>query len=343
MFNEHVAGKIFTWAIEHMQMAEVGSKGWLGGDCPHCGKEGKFGINVEGNISNCFVCGTKMKLIPLIQEVHNLKTYQEVYKLLDGYEGFKINIDHNRSFEVEQKIGDELLPEGFKLIGMGKSTIAQVAVRVMKNRGYKIGSLLALGIGYTTKGKFKNRIIIPYYEGGKVVYFNARAIIDIGPKYENPKEEEVGIGKGWVIYNIDVLRYSTKVWIFEGVLNAITIGQNATNIGGKVPSPWQLNQYIKSPCQKFVIALDDDAYTEALDFGLKLTAAGKMVKILRFPKGKDANDLGKKATLKLEKSHSYMKYNDVLKLKLNYKEDDERTEYTYNRSQLIKNLRRAWD
>lgn len=339
MMNTKVLGKVYAWAIEKMGMTEVGTKGWLGGNCPHCGKEGKFGIHVESNSSNCFVCGTRMKLLPLIKHVHNLQTFQQVYQILDNYEGFKIAVSHQREMEVEQRIGDELLPEGFKLLGFGKSVVAKAAVNVMKRRGYSVDRLMALGVGYTAKGKFKHRIIIPYYEGGKIVYFNARSIFDFGPKYDNPKEDEVGIGKSWVIYNIDCLRYSTKVWIFEGVLNAMTIGQNATNIQGKVPSPWQLNEYIKSPCKKFVIALDDDAMPEAIALGLQLTAAGKRVKILKFPKGKDANDLGRKATLQLEKSHSYLNYKDVLKLKLNYRGDDERTEYTYNRSKLIQDIR----
>lgn len=341
MHNQEVGGKLYAWAVEHLDMAPVGNKGWLGGNCPHCGKERKFGIHVGSNTSNCFVCGTKMKLINLIMFVHNLKTYSEAMKVLDGFKGFKIQVERDREIEVEQKIGDEILPEGFRLLMVGKSKTAHLARETMKKRGFKIPEATALGIGYTGKGKYAGRVIIPYYESGKVVYFNARAITQSGTKYDNPKEEEIGIGKSQVIYNIDILRYATKVWIFEGVLNAITIGMLATNIGGKYPSPWQLNQYIKSPCQKFIIALDDDAYDEAINLGLKLTAAGKRVKILKFPEGKDANDLGKKETLKLEKAHSYMNYNDVLKLKITHDEDTEKPKFTYNRSQLIKDIQRT--
>lgn len=341
MHNSEVGGKIYAWAIEVLGMSEVGKKGWLGGDCPHCGKERKFGIHVGSNTSNCFVCGTRMKLINLVMYVHELKTYSEAISKLDRYEGFKIQISHEREVDVIQKVGDEILPEGFKLLSLGNSRTAQLARHCMTSRKFSVARLTALGVGYTGRGSKACRVIIPYYENGKIIYYNARAITKAGMKYDNPKEEEVGIGKNQVIYNIDILRYATKVWIFEGVLNALTIGMNATNIGGKEISLWQLSQYIKSPCKKFVIALDDDAYPEALALGLKLAAAGKKVKVLKFPTGKDANDLGRKETLKLEKAQSYMNYNELLKLNMNYDADQEATEYTYNRVELIKYLHKS--
>lgn len=103
MYNTEIAGKFYSWAIDHLDMAPVGNKGWLGGDCPHCGKERKFGIHVGSNTSNCFVCGTRMKLINLVMYVHEVKTYSDAMKILDGFQGFKIQIDREREVEVEQK------------------------------------------------------------------------------------------------------------------------------------------------------------------------------------------------------------------------------------------------
>lgn len=321
MYNSQVLGKIYTWAIEQLGMREVGGKGWLGGDCPHCGKEGKFGIHVEDNRSNCFVCGTRMNLKTLVKTVHQLKTDREFYTILDKYRGFKIHIDRpNREEPIPKDIGDDILPEGFRLLGTGNSILEQNALKQMKARGYSKSRLWALGVGYCPKGRFKHRVIIPYYEGGKVVYFNARAVSKAAPaKYLNPDELEAGIGKGHVMYNIDALRVYDKIWVFEGVLNALTVGSRGINIGGKKPSPWQLGEMIKSQAKKFVIALDDDAYYEAIELALQLTTVGKLVKILHFPEGKDANDIGRKATLKLEKQAHYMNYIQVLRLKLNYR------------------------
>lgn len=319
-YTEEVASQLYSYFIERLNVKE-NTKNWLVGDCPHCGKKKKFGINVHINMTNCFVCGVKATPLNLVKQLEEYNTFNEVMNLLNKYDSFSIDIsdslrDQNETHEDKIKIV-QALPKEYKLIGLYDSKLEKIARAQLKKRGFSVNRAMMLGIGYCGTGEHAQRLIIPFYQGGKIVYYNSRSLLKIGVKYKNPDEESFGIGKGHVIYNYDALNFYNKIWLFEGVFNAITIGSNATATGGKILSPWQIDQYLKSKCKKLVIALDDDAYAEALRLALKF-GPYKMIKILKFPKGKDANDLGRKATMKLEKKTPYMTYKEIYSEYLNF-------------------------
>lgn len=304
-----IINKLYNFFTSEMGMVEY-HKGWLKGDCPNCGRVGKFGIQLFQNRSNCFVCGYHEKPLNIALEKTGLLT-------LNAFISRDIN-----TFTQEYKFQEELkpleenkinLPEGFKLITNADSFMGQLAQKQMIHRGFKLLDLAMLGIGYCTKGKYKNRIIIPYFENGQLVYFNARRMLAEGPKFQNPTADELGgIGKSLLIYNIDSLYIYNRIYIVESAINAITLGPQAIALGGKIISNYQLTKIIKSPCTQVVILLDDDAYNYAIELGLKLSLH-KKVKIVLMPKGKDVNDIGRKATLKLVKQENFLTYGMLLR------------------------------
>lgn len=77
-----------------------------------------------------------------------------------------------------------------------------------------------------TKGKYKNRLIIPYFrKDAKPSYFQARALYDyITPKYKNRSGEKQP-------YNIDFVDPSKPVFVFEGAFDSIFV-ENAFSLGG---------------------------------------------------------------------------------------------------------------
>ena len=83
---------------------------------------------------------------------------------------------------------------------------------------------------------------------------------------------------------------------------------------GKAISRYQLNELIKSPVKRFIILLDPDAISYAIDLALKLVNF-KKVKVVQLPEGKDVNDLNKKNTLNLVYKTRYQGYKDLIKLK----------------------------
>lgn len=312
MYNDQVAAKLYTYFTTRLGMYEY-TRGFIKGDCPICGKKNKFGVNISTNYAHCFSCEHRSGLIKLVQAIENIPVWNEAMVFIGAFEGsgsFRITRQEKRQVDQIE------LPEGFRLIGLYDSYTHKLVEKNLRKRGFSISRLMSKGIGYCASGKYAGRIIIPYYENGRLIYFNARKFIDLGEKFKNPSEEEVGIGKSQIIYNRDALLIYDKVWLFESATNAITLGNNATATGGKALSPWQKNEYITSPVEKIIIGLDDDGQKEAYKLGMDL-ASHKKVKVLRFPPKKDANDLGAKATREIEKSTPWMSYQDCYRAYIN--------------------------
>lgn len=315
MYNDLTRRKLHEYFTERWGMWEY-TRGWLKGDCPICGKEKKFGVQVTDNKAHCFSCEWNSTTFKFILEVENLAQYNDVYNLLKKYNGS--TTIGSLSYQPKEEFKRLQLPPEFKLLGLYQSKTARLVESNLKGRGFSIRKLMRKGVGYCATGKYAGRIIIPYYQTGLLVYFNARKFIDIGEKFKNPTKDECGVGKTEVIYNIDALWLYEKVWLFESTTNALTIGDNAIGTGGKKLSPWQKNKILESPVKDIIIGLDDDAYAEGLKLALELVNF-KRIKVLKFPHKEDANKIGKKATLELAKNTPWMGYNELYKLYVNEK------------------------
>jgi len=295
-------------------------RGWMKGDCPYCGREKKFGINIEANSTNCFICGPHGHLSEVIMDLENLNTYPELWIYLNsierlGYKKPKVIKEHR--VEITK-----MLPEGFRLMSLGKSKLGNAARKYMVGRGYDITELSRKGVGYCNTGNYFGYIIVPYYREGKIVYFNGRNFTDFGVKHKNPDMKEVGIGKQKIIYNWDSLFIYEKVFLVESATNALTIGDSAIGTGGKIISNYQWNEILKSPVKKVVIILDPDALDKAIDGALRLVEH-KKVKIIQLDGVDDVNSIGKAKTLRRVYQNRYLSYKDILKIK------NERSQHTY--------------
>ncbi len=289
--------------------------GWMKSTCPYCGRELKFGINLSQNRTNCFRCGEHPSPIQLVMYLEHLDTYHEVIELLgnDQYGGY---VFKERSVELrESKI--VYLPEDFKLLTFGNSTLAKSARNYIKHRGFDPIALSRSGWGYCSKGKYFGYLIIPFHEKGKLVYFNARLFMGNGPKYNNPDVSETGLGKSFILYNKDALYMYKSVFICEGAINAETIGERGIASGGKAISRYQINEIIKSPVERIIILFDPDAKDRAIDLALKLVNF-KKVKVVFLPEGEDVNSMGKPATMREVYKVRYQNYQELLKLKHKY-------------------------
>jgi DNA primase len=152
------------------------------------------------------------------------------------------------------------------------------------------------GLYVCTDGrKYKNRIVIPYYDrNGNLFYFNCRALDDRQPKYLGP-DKSLGIGKGDVMYMVNWPENGAKVHIAEGEFDAKALyylcGLEAGALGGKNISEVQIRMlmnYIP------ILVLDNDsAGKEALiNIGNSLIANSIPTFYIRPPEGsKDWNDL----------------------------------------------------
>lgn len=313
MISGNIKGKLQSFFKKRWGMYDY-RRGWLKGDCPSCG-EHKWGVNITLNRTNCFKCGYNGDPTDSVMDIENLTTRSEAVSYLRAYEGSEDF--YEEQYEPYELRSDIVLPPGYKNIKRGTSLLAKSARALVKKRGFDINKVSRKGWGYCTEGKYFGYLIMPFHAEGKLLYFNARRILGSGPKFNNPEIEDFGIGKSMLIYNVDALELYDRIFIFEGLMNAETIGDHAIAMGGKKLSNYQINKLIKSKVEKFIICLDEDAYMEGIELALELVQF-KKVKIIKFPPGKDANDIGKRATLKLVSSNNYLSYKEILKKKFEY-------------------------
>lgn len=287
--------------------------GWLKVPvCPFCGRELKLGVNLSTYRTNCFRCNYHQNPAQCIMDIEQLETYQELLKFLDNEEFTEYTFKEERIQLRERKVF--YLPEGYRLITHGSSQLAKSIRGYIKKRGFSPEYLSKFGVGYCSQGDLYGYLIIPFYYNGSLRYYNARQVYGFGPRYNNPTTDITGLGKEFIIFNHDALRLYNSVFICEGALNALTLGERAIATMGKSISAYQVNELIKSPVERFIILLDPDAKQSAINLAFKLVAY-KKVKVVFLPEGCDVNDLGRAKTLQYVYQTRYQDYNSLLKLK----------------------------
>lgn len=286
-------------------------RGWLKCECPYCAGESrqpKFGIHIAQDRTNCFKCGRTPRPLTLIAELERTDVSGALKKLKD-LRGVKFEEVVLKEFIKAPKMN---LPDEYKLIDFGDNIVGRLARKYLKKRGFDISELSLRGVGYCDSGPKKGHIIIPFYQSGRVVYYNARNFMDDGPRYNNPSAEQDEVGKSHFIYNIDNIPLYEEINVLEGAINCLTLGDDSIAGGGKSFSDYQKNLLIKSDVEKFNIIFDYDAYKLALELGMFLTKNGKRVSIPVIPNNQDPNDIGEEATREIINSAGELSYHRML-------------------------------
>lgn len=312
--------QLYNYFVKRLGAYEY-RNGWLRVPvCPYCGREQKMGVNLTTYRTNCFRCGEHPSPAQMVMDIETLDTYAELLTFLKHGDFSELSFTETKVELAEPK--PVYLPDGFRLINQGTSTTSKVMQSYVNKRGFDTQQLSKLGVGYCAKGDYMGYLILPFYSQGRLTYFNARLVIGNGPRYNNPPKSVTGLGKEFLIYNVDALELYNQIYICEGVFNALTMGERAIATMGKAVSAVQVNKLIKSPARKFILLLDPDAIKQAISLALKLINF-KAVKIIRLPEGKDANDLGRKEVMKLVWKTRYMyTYQEVINFRNNYRYEE---------------------
>ncbi len=312
--NPNIRDGIYSYFVNKHGAFEY-RRGWLRVPvCMFCGKEEKLGINMQSEWVNCFACGSHGDLITAIRKIEGHMSYTDIVQMVQRYPEIAFK---PKRFDPPQ-IKDLILPPSYINIAEGDSKEGQAARAYMRGRGFSIEHISRRGLGYLTdpEDPHFNHIIIPFYQEGKLIYFQARRYAGYGQKYNNPPFEKFGVGKNLMLYNVDCLKDFSEVHVLEGALNAIVMGANAIALGSKKASQWQITQMIKSPVKVFNILLDLDAILEALNLASTLIPAGKSIRVVEFEDERDPADLGYSWVMGMTYSTRVINsYNELLKLK----------------------------
>jgi len=265
---------------------------------------------------------TSGSFITFVKEYLGLNTISEAINYLVENYNFEIE---KKSEELTQKeidnkkiLKDFILNDGLKLfkdgqnLGMfGKKAYEYVLSRKLDNSYYP-----TLGYIFNPKSKFDKRVVIPFFEDGKMVYFLTRTIDPKNPiRYMNPSK----LDSKEYVFNID--KINEDVVLCEGTFDAMSITKDQTascllsaDIGVK-----QLDKIFKKKPKTIIYVPDQD------ETGLKKMQkninkiitycpyTGLQVYIFNVPKEcKDLNDMkiktGKDYILKKE----CIKYGNVM-------------------------------
>jgi hypothetical protein len=234
-----------------------------------------------------------------------------VMKLLKRYASPKnirdyllIKPDADQVFDKEHKEIIVTLPEGYKKLSecTDKDYKSSSALRYLYDRGITDDIIKDYDIGYTNRGKFFNRIIIPSYDSnGKLNYFIARWFPKeyTKLKYVNPEAE-----KQEIIFNEGKLNLDATIYLVEGVTDHV-VTPNSIPLLGKYISSKLLELLHDNAMGYIVIVLDDDAYADALNLYRQLNFGNlkNRIRVVRCPDGYDPSKihekLGRKGIIKL--------------------------------------------
>jgi DNA primase len=279
-------------------------------DCPACSADkgmsegdgkGNLEINYNIGVFKCWSC----------KDTNNM--YGPVMKLLKKYGSPKIIRKYlliKPESEVKTKkkkseLGLEL-PESYKKLSecTDRDFKYGMALNYLRQRGITDEIIKEYEIGYTTKGKFFNRIIIPSYDADGVLnYFIARWFAKdyTKLKYLNPDAE-----KQEIVFNEGKVNWDATIYLVEGATDHIVTPNSIPLLGKFLPAKL-LDLLYEKASVNIVIVLDDDAYEDAKNLYRQLNF-GKLrgrIRICKPPSGYDPSkifeNLGNKGIILLLK------------------------------------------
>lgn len=268
------------------------SKQQISFDCPVCAAEkgledgdgkGNLEINYGRHVFKCWACGETLGThgpLGKLFDKFGTKKQKKVYELIKPEE-FK---------KDEQKKIRLRLPEGYtKFEDSNPRFIPHIeAYNYLKSRGINEDIIKKYKIGYTVKGDFAYRIIVPSYNNeGYLNYFVARAWTQKKMKYKNPSTP-----KDEIIFNESLIDWEKDIFLVEGVFDSFFLENSLVLLGKKLSHLIFENLYNRANAN-IVICCDGDAWEDGLKIYNELNG-GRLynkVKIVKLPADKDVCDL----------------------------------------------------
>lgn len=270
-------------------------------DCPACSADdnlpdgdgkGNLEINYFKNVYKCWKCKDYNQMHGNIYWLFKRYTNGSAWKEYKLY----------RPEGHEETIFDETiveLPDGFQYLTNESNRLYKydMAMKYLTDRGITPEMISRFSIGYTTLGKFYNRIIIPSYdENGYLNYFTGRWF-DKKPnktKYLNPD-----IDKQNIIFNEYLVNWDATIHLVEGPTDHI-VTPNSIPLLGKYLTSLLFDKLQTQARANVVILLDGDAWKDAVRLYNELNVAklDGRVRICKLPSDLDPSSIVQQYGLK---------------------------------------------
>jgi DNA primase len=268
------------------------SIGQISFDCPVCSQEkgldggdgkGNLEVSYAKHVYKCWACGESNDTqgpLGKFFDKFGTKKHKKIYNLIKPEE-----------FKEKEKFKTKLrLPEGYTQFKDSNPRFIPhtEAYNYLKNRGITDEIIEKYKIGYTVKGEFSYRIIVPSYDGAdELNYFVARSWVPKRMKYKNP-----AVPKDEIIFNENLIDWNKDVYLVEGAFDSFFLDNSIVMLGKKLSKVAFEAIYNKAQ-GNIIICTDGDAWTDGLRLYHELNG-GRLynkIKIVKLPKDKDVCDL----------------------------------------------------
>ena len=295
-------------------------------NCPFCGDHKyRFFANTDRKVVWCHNCEYTGSIITFISDINHID-WRDALQVFRGYEGYSTKLPDSLEEEIYTRfitLGEPPqekyvfpLPEEYISMMGAKGLTGHKAYLYLKGRGLNADDMCKYDIGYCDKGKYANRIIMPDYENGKLIYWQARSFLPTPTSYaakksyrkvlnpslteEQVKRGEIAVEKSEVISNIDLIKEHGIAVICEGKFDAFSLGEMGACIHGKHMSDAQFLKLAvnKHRIDRIIIMLDSDAMKNSIVCASRLDKHfPDRVSMCHLPEGQDPSSLGKEKCL----------------------------------------------
>lgn len=287
-------------------------------DCPTCSAEkglydgdgkGNLEVNLIKGVYHCWACGginnTHGSIKKLIRTFGNKQQIKKL-KLLG------IDVNEIKTKKITSNVIEDLtLPESYISFENGNKKNLQYKQAwnyLVKQRKLTEDIIYKHRLGYTTSGKYADRIIVPSYDvNGKLDYWVGRTYIGQKPKYYNPDSD-----KEVVIFNEGLIDWDSSIYLVEGPFDHIVVHNSIPMLGKDISDKLMSNLFNKTTSD-IIVLLDADGWKDAKELYSKLNI-GKLygrVKIIKLEEDYDIakihEDFGREGVIKTMKKGFILK------------------------------------
>lgn len=277
-------------------------------DCPSCSDEkginggdgkGNLEINYEKGVFKCWCCKDTNNMSGYIPKL--IRRYGKP-KHIKQYQILKPDYKQSEYQVLEHIKQNPVLPESFTLLTgyKGKDKAYKDAMKYLRERNITDDIIKKYNLGFTTKGRYFLRIIIPSYNiDNELNFFSGRSFSWVKPKYMNFEENKQDI-----IFNERLINWESTIYLVEGPFDHI-VTPNSIPLLGKYIYPLLYDTIIEKAKGNIVIVLDPDAEKDAENVYRELfySPVCQQVRMVILPEGYDISDIhrmdGKKGVIKL--------------------------------------------
>jgi len=243
--------RFIEWAERHFDgVTEKGYQVWVNdpwweNEYGLPDRDRKCGINTDKGCFNTFKSERHGNIVEFVMFIEGCD-WETALEILGDENLQSFNAKVAEFIQGEEKREQEekppvTLPEGSYLI---ESLSLNNQRRTWAENYLKKRKIKPTGLMIALKSKYRDRIVIPYYDKeGKLIYFNTRSLSGKDKlRYWGPKKEEFGVGKTDVLWMGKWPLQGETVYLTEGEFDAMSLiqcGFNAAACGGKILSDTQ--------------------------------------------------------------------------------------------------------